>query len=126
MLRNNCYELFRRDYRYLNNEDKQSCKTNRCMFDMWRNCNGSLLCYREFYHLEIVNTNNMKKNMGGADRIIRFIIVIAVAILGYFNLIEGTLAYVLYGVAGIFMLTSFVSFCPIYALVGLSTCKNKN
>lgn len=67
----------------------------------------------------------MKKNMGGADRMIRFIIAIGVAALYYFNVIEGTLAYVLMALAAIFVLTSFVSFCPIYTLIGLNTSKEK-
>lgn len=67
----------------------------------------------------------MKKNMGGADRIIRFIVAAVVAVLFYMNIIEGTLAYVLIALAGIFAATSFISFCPLYALVGLTTCKVK-
>ncbi|TMM57481.1 DUF2892 domain-containing protein [Maribacter algarum] len=68
----------------------------------------------------------MKKNMGGADRIIRFIVATVVGVLFYMNIIEGTLAYVLLALAGIFVLTSFISFCPLYALVGLNTCKVKD
>jgi hypothetical protein len=67
----------------------------------------------------------MKKNMGGADRMIRFIIAIAVAALYYFDVIDGTLAYVLMAFAAIFVLTSFVSFCPLYTLIGLNTSKEK-
>lgn len=67
----------------------------------------------------------MKKNMGGADRIIRFIVAIIVIALYYFKIIDGTLAYVLLGLSGIFILTSFVSFCPLYTLFGLNTCKIK-
>lgn len=58
----------------------------------------------------------MKKNMSGLDRMLRFIIAVAVVSLYYFNVIEGTLAYVLMALAGVFVLTSFVSFCPLYAL----------
>jgi len=65
----------------------------------------------------------MKKNMGGADRIIRFIVAAVVGVLFYMNIIEGTLAYVLLALSGIFLVTSFISFCPLYALVGLNTCK---
>jgi len=61
--------------------------------------------------------------MGGADRIIRFIVAAVVGVLFYMNIIEGTLAYVLLGLSGIFLVTSFISFCPLYALVGLNTCK---
>ena len=68
----------------------------------------------------------MKKNMGGLDRIIRFIAAVVVAVLYYTGIIEGTLAYVLLALGAIFLLTSFVSFCPLYALVGLNTCKVKN
>ncbi len=64
--------------------------------------------------------------MGGADRIIRFIAAGAIAALYFTGNITGTLAYVLLGVGAIFVLTSFVSFCPLYSLVGLSTCKVKN
>jgi hypothetical protein len=67
----------------------------------------------------------MKKNMGGADRIIRFSVAALVGVLFYTNVIESTLAYVLIAIAAIFVLTSFVSFCPLYALVGLNTCKIK-
>lgn len=68
----------------------------------------------------------MKKNMGGADRMIRFIVAIAVVALYYFNVIDGTLAYILMALAAIFVLTSFVSFCPVYKLVGLNTRKGQN
>lgn len=63
--------------------------------------------------------------MGNADRIIRVLVAVAVAALIYFNVVGGTLAWVLGIVAGVFLLTSMVSFCPLYAIVGLSTCKVK-
>ncbi|NND63795.1 MAG: DUF2892 domain-containing protein [Flavobacteriaceae bacterium] len=67
----------------------------------------------------------MKKNMGNTDRIIRFLAAATVLILYFTGYISGTLAIVLLVVAGIFILTSFVSFCPLYAPFGLSTCKVK-
>ncbi len=67
----------------------------------------------------------MKKNMGGLDRIVRFVVAAVIGILFYMNIIEGTLAYVLIALAGIFVVTSFISFCPLYTLVGLNTCKVK-
>ncbi len=63
--------------------------------------------------------------MGGLDRIIRLVVAITVAVLFYLNIIEGTLAYVLLALAGVFVLTSFISFCPLYSIVGLNTCKIK-
>lgn len=65
----------------------------------------------------------MKKNMSGGDRIIRLIVAIAVVALYYFEIIDGLLAYILLAVAGIFLLTSLVSFCPLYRLLGIRTCK---
>lgn len=67
----------------------------------------------------------MKKNMGAADRTIRIIVALIIAALYYFKVIDGTLAYVLLALAAIFLLTSFVSFCPLYTLFGLNTCKVK-
>lgn len=67
----------------------------------------------------------MTKNMSSADRIIRVIIAAIVAILYFTGTISGTIGIVLMVVAGVFLLTSIISFCPIYALFGFKTCKNK-
>lgn len=63
--------------------------------------------------------------MGSADRIIRILIAVVVAILYFTNTITGTLGIILLALAGVFVLTSLVSFCPLYALVGLNTCPAK-
>lgn len=68
----------------------------------------------------------MKKNMGSTDRIIRFIVAAIFLVLYFTGTVTGTWGIVLLIVAGIFILTSFVSFCPLYAPFGLSTCPNKN
>ena len=65
----------------------------------------------------------MKKNMGSTDKIIRVIVAILIAVLYFTNVISGTLAIVLMVLGGIFLLTSLVSFCPLYAPFGISTCK---
>ncbi|MCB0648967.1 MAG: DUF2892 domain-containing protein [Saprospiraceae bacterium] len=67
----------------------------------------------------------MKKNMGSADRVIRVILAAVIAYLYYANIITGTLGIVLLVLAGVFLLTSVVSFCPLYAPFGISTCKTK-
>ena len=67
----------------------------------------------------------MKKNMGGADRIIRALIAVVVAVLYFQGVISGTLGIVLMVLAGVFLLTSLVSFCPIYAPFGIRTCSVK-
>jgi len=63
--------------------------------------------------------------MGNADRIIRVIVAVIIAALYFTNVITGTLGIVLLALAGIFVLTSLFSFCPLYAPFGLSTCKVK-
>jgi ACR3 family arsenite efflux pump ArsB len=65
----------------------------------------------------------MQKNMGTIDRTMRILLAIAVALLWWSGQISGTLAIVLGVFAGVFVLTSMVSFCPLYAPFGLSTCK---
>ena len=67
----------------------------------------------------------MKKNMGNTDRVIRFIIAAVIAMLYFNDIIPGTLGIVLMVLAGVFVITSFVSFCPLYAPFGISTCKTK-
>jgi hypothetical protein len=67
----------------------------------------------------------MKKNMGNADRIIRLLLAVVVAVLYFTNVITGTLGIVLLVVAGVFVLTSLISFCPLYTLIGLNTCSVK-
>ena len=59
--------------------------------------------------------------MGSTDKTIRVIIAVIIAGLYLFNIISGTLAIVLLIIAAIFLLTSIFSFCPLYALFGIST-----
>ncbi len=63
--------------------------------------------------------------MGSTDKIIRVIIAAIVAVLFLTNVITGTLGIILLVLAGIFVLTSLVSFCPIYAIFGMNTCPAK-
>ena len=67
----------------------------------------------------------MKANMGTTDRIVRVIVAAVIAVLFLANVISGTLGYILLALAGVFVLTSVVSFCPLYAPFGLSTCPKK-
>ena len=63
----------------------------------------------------------MKKNMGTADKIIRVIIAAIFLTLYFTNVITGTIGIVLIALSVIFLLTSLVSFCPVYAIFGTST-----
>jgi hypothetical protein len=67
----------------------------------------------------------MKKNMGSTDKGIRIVVALIIAALYYFNVVEGTLAYILMAFAIVFLLTSFISFCPLYLPLGINTCKKK-
>lgn len=65
----------------------------------------------------------MKKNMGSADRVIRFILAAIFIVLYFTGTVTGTWGIVLLVVAAVFILTSLISFCPLYAPFGLKTCK---
>ena len=67
----------------------------------------------------------MKKNMGTADRIIRTLLAILVAVLYFTNQISGTAAIILGIFAIIFLLTSLVGFCPLYVPFKISTRKKE-
>ena len=64
----------------------------------------------------------MKKNMGNIDRIVRLSLAAILIGLIFGEIVQGTLAIVFLVVAGVFTLTSFISFCPLYALFGFSSC----
>jgi hypothetical protein len=67
----------------------------------------------------------MKKNMGTIDRAIRVIIALVVLGLFFGKVISGTLAIVLLALSAIFVLTSLISFCPLYLPFGINTCTKK-
>jgi hypothetical protein len=68
----------------------------------------------------------MKNNMGAADRIIRFVLAVLVLILYLTGTISGTLAIILGIIAIVFVITSFIGFCPAYVLLKLSTKKKES
>lgn len=67
----------------------------------------------------------MKKNMGNMDRILRVLMAVVVSVLYFMDILTGTLGIVLMAFAGIFVLTSLISFCPLYTLFGFSSCPVK-
>ncbi|HEU0227421.1 MAG TPA: DUF2892 domain-containing protein [Arachidicoccus soli] len=67
----------------------------------------------------------MKKNMGIIDKVVRIIVAIIIAGLYFANIISGTIAIILLILAGIFILTSFISFCPLYYPFKISTRKKR-
>lgn len=63
--------------------------------------------------------------MGNADRIIRVLLAAVFAYLYFSGTVTGIAGLVLVILGGVFVLTSLVSFCPLYTLVGLNTCQTK-
>jgi len=61
--------------------------------------------------------------MGAADRIIRIVLAVVIAVLFFTDQITGAAAVILGILAIIFLLTSLVGFCPLYVPFKLSTRK---
>lgn len=66
----------------------------------------------------------MKQNMGTIDRIVRVVLAIIMAVLYFSGVVTGTLGIILLVLAGVFLLTSLVSFCPLYVPFKISTRKS--
>jgi hypothetical protein len=67
----------------------------------------------------------MKKNLNTADRLIRILVAVVIGILYFTNQITGTAAVILGVLALVFTATAFMSFCPIYWTLGISTKQKK-
>lgn len=65
----------------------------------------------------------MKKNMGNIDKVIRILVAVVFAVSFFTNVITGTLGIILLGLAVVFVLTSLISFCPLYWPFGINTGK---
>lgn len=65
----------------------------------------------------------MKKNMGIIDKTVRVLVALVIAILYFTGIISGTWAIVLLVLASAFIITRFISFCPLYWPFGISTRK---
>lgn len=66
----------------------------------------------------------MKRNMSDMDRIIRVILAALFAYLYFGGIVSGTLGLVLVVLGAVFLITSIISFCPLYRLFKLSTYKS--
>jgi hypothetical protein len=65
----------------------------------------------------------MKKNLGTADRVIRILLAVVLAYVYYGGWVTGTAGMVLLAVGIVLVLTSVVSFCPLYKILGLSSTR---
>jgi hypothetical protein len=67
----------------------------------------------------------MKKNMGTVDKVIRVLVAVIILVLYFTHVVSGTLAVILLIIAGVFVVTSLLVFCPLYLPFGLSTRKKE-
>jgi len=67
----------------------------------------------------------MKKNMGSLDRILRIIVAAVVFYLYSAGKITGMTASILLVLSVVFLLTSIVSFCPLYVPFKMDTTDKK-
>ena len=63
--------------------------------------------------------------MGSTDKVIRLVTAVIITLLYFTHIITGTFAIVLMILAAIFLLTSIVSFCPLYTPFKINTYKRK-
>ena len=63
--------------------------------------------------------------MGLIDRIIRVLVAVVFVILYFTHVITGAFAVILLILAGTFVLTSLISFCPLYLPFGIKTFRKK-
>lgn len=64
----------------------------------------------------------MTKNLGNIDRIVRILLGISFGILYFTGIVAGTAGLILVVLGGIFIATALISWCPIYAALGIKTC----
>lgn len=62
----------------------------------------------------------MKPNMGNTDRIFRLFLAAVFTYLYFSGIVTGVLGLMLVILGAVFVLTSPVSFCPLYRLAGLN------
>lgn len=65
----------------------------------------------------------MKRNMSNLDRIVRTILAAVFAYLYFAGVVTGAPGIILVIVAAVFLATAIFAFCPLYALLKLSTYK---
>jgi len=68
----------------------------------------------------------MKPNLNSIDRVIRVLLAVTFGVLYYMGIITGVLGIALLVFGVILVFTSFLKFCPIYRIFGISTCKTKS
>ena len=67
----------------------------------------------------------MNKHMVTIDKLLRVFIAAVIGVIYFMGLINGTTAIILLVLAGVFLLTSLISTCPLYLPFGISTIKKE-
>ncbi|HMQ76610.1 MAG TPA: DUF2892 domain-containing protein [Flavobacteriales bacterium] len=67
----------------------------------------------------------MKKNVGNIDRIVRILLALVFGYLYFTGAVPELVGTVLLVLGGIFLLTALLGTCPIYSVLGMSTCPVK-
>jgi hypothetical protein len=68
----------------------------------------------------------MKKNIGNTDRFVRVMFGIILLIIFMSGAITNSLwNWIILAVSLVLIITAFATFCPLYALVGKSSCEVK-
>ena len=67
----------------------------------------------------------MIKNVGQTDKIIRIVLAVILASLDFFEVVKGRFSWVLSVVAIVLLATALLNFCPLYKILGKSTCEVK-
>lgn len=63
----------------------------------------------------------MKSNLGTTDKTVRVLLALVAAVLYFTGIISGTLGIVLIVAGAVLLLTSFLNFCPLYSILGISS-----
>lgn len=64
----------------------------------------------------------MKQNVGKLDRLIRFSVAVLLIVIGILIGPTTPFAIVLFALSAALVVTASVSFCGIYAILGISSC----
>lgn len=65
----------------------------------------------------------MKKNVGANDKLVRVLIAFILVLLYVMQLVTGPLGIASLVIAGIMLITSLFSICPLYSIFGVNTTK---
>jgi Protein of unknown function (DUF2892) len=66
----------------------------------------------------------MTPNVGSIDRILRLVVGLLIAGLGY-TMLAGVWALAAVGIGAVMALTALVGFCPAYTILGINTCRRR-